>query len=214
MFFFLCKGPQASYSFKFFVFIFASLFSFLAFFWVMDCGSLLIFFTPFILLFLFFPLIFFSSLPLSSFYFPSLTPSKCLTLHLLHLVATCFVTCCSSFSLLSNLLLLPPSIITCYHCLSSLLLDAIAFHYLIPFPLIVTCFIIVPSPFMHVVPTFHHHLFCHCYTYLLSPIAPLLVTQIFAKPTFHCHIIHHFYVTLVVFASSLCSLAITFCPFL
>ncbi len=58
------------------------------------------------------------------------------------------------------------------------LLDAIAFHYLMPFPLIVTCFIIVPSPFMHVVPTFHYHLFCHYYTYLLSPIAPLLTQYI------------------------------------
>ncbi len=105
---------------SFFCFGFYKSLSFLNFvLQVMDCGSLLIFFAPSILLFIFFPLIFFSFFLLSSYYFPSLTPSKCPTLHLLHLVATCFVTCCSSFSLLSNLLLLPTSIITCYHCLSS-----------------------------------------------------------------------------------------------
>jgi len=161
----------------------------------MGCGSLLIFFTPFIILFIFFPLNFFSSLPLSFFYFPSLTPSK---MSYFAFVATCFVTCCSSFSLLSNLLLLPhlSSLATiAFHCHSPCmsLLDAIAFHYRMPFPLIITCFIMVPSPLMHVVPTFHHHLFWHYYTYLLSPIAPLLVTQISANPTFHFHIIHHFY---------------------
>lgn len=60
----LCKGPQASYSFKFFFFWFLQVLFFLNFvLQVMDCGSLLIFFTPSILLFLFFSfyLLFFSS---------------------------------------------------------------------------------------------------------------------------------------------------------
>jgi hypothetical protein len=90
--------------------------------------------------------------------------------------------------------------------------NAVAFHYLMPFPsssvvsslfhhlscmlsppFITTCFVIITPTFCHPSPHF---------------------LLIFVNPTFHCHIIHHFYVTLVVFAPSLCSLGITFCPFL
>lgn len=97
--------------------------------YVMDYGSLLIFFTPSILFFFFFfPLNFFFSLPLSSFYFPSLTPSKCPTLHLLlhvlSLVALhfhcCLICCCSP--IYHHLLPLPLIVIAlACHCLMPLL---------------------------------------------------------------------------------------------
>lgn len=206
---FFCKGPQASYSFKFFLFWFLQV-SFLFKLCFVGHG---LWVTINFLHFLYPSFSFFSSCLLlfsssTFFLFPLFHSIK----------VSYFAFVASSYYMLCHLLLFIPHLSSlatiASHCHSPHMSLFDAIYYLMPFPLIVTCFIIIPSPFMHVVPTFHLHLFCHCYTYLLSPIAPLLVPQIFANPTFHCHIFHHFYVILVMFVSNLCSLGITFCPFL